>query len=368
MRIERVTLTEIRLPLNFRFETSFGVTRERRILLVRLVADGVEGVGECVAGESPGFSYETVDTAWLVLQDTLVPAVLGQEIATPAELLGRLGTVRGHNMAKAALETAFWDAQARAAGLPLWQLLGGVRRAVPVGVSIGIQPSPAATVAEVDRFLAEGYQRVKLKIKPGWDLEVVRAVRERHPRVALTVDGNSAYTLADLPTFRELDRFQLDYIEQPLAPDDLHDHATLQAHLVTPICLDESIRSPADTRKALATGAARVINVKIGRVGGLLPARQVHDVAQAFGVPVWCGGMLEAGVGRAFNIALATLPGFTLPGDTASASRYWKRDIVHEALEAAEGWMPVPGGPGSGVHVDWEYVARLTARTETLGP
>lgn len=362
MRVESVVLTEIRLPLKFVFQTSFGVTRERRAILVRLVGEGTEGVGECVAMQDAGYSYESVDIAWTALERLIVPRVVGKTFPTPAALAAALAPVRGHAMAKAAVEQALWDALARAWGMPLWQLLGGVRTRIPVGVSIGIQPSIEATLDAIARFLDEGYRRIKLKIQPGWDVALIEAVRERYPDVPLTVDANSAYSLADLPTFKALDRFQLGYIEQPLAYDDLHDHARLQAQLATPICLDESITSPADARKALASDAGRVINVKAGRVGGLLAARQVHDVAEAFGVPVWCGGMLETGVGRAFNLALSSLPNFTLPGDTSSSSRYWERDIVHEPLEAEDGLMEVPGGPGSGVTVAWDYVKTVTVR------
>lgn len=366
MRIDRIELREIALRLKFPFRTSFGVEQDRRILLVSVFADGQEGVAECVAGEFPGYAYETTDTAWHVLQDFVAPKLLGRSFATAAELLHELRFVRGHNMAVAAVEMAFWDAQARALGVPLWQLLGGRLRDIPVGISLGIQDSIEATVELAQRSVAQGYRRVKLKIEPGWDVQMVEAVRAALPDADLTVDANSAYRLTDAPRLRELDAFGLAYIEQPLAHDDLIDHAELQAQLDTAICLDESIHSPDDARKGLAIGAGRVINLKVGRVRGYREARRVHDIAQAFGAPVWCGGMLESGVGRAHNLHLSTLENFTMPGDTSSSSRYWDADIVEEALEAVNGVQRVPGGPGSGVTLRQDLVDRLTRRTQTL--
>ena len=367
MRIERAELRLIRMPLRFRFETSFGTTTQRTILLLTLFGEGLEGYGECVAEEEPLYREETLAGAKALLSDLLLPRVLGRDLPNPEALARDLERVRGNRMAKATLEMAFWDLWARSLGKPLWQLLGGVRRRIPVGVSLGIQPSVEATLEAVERHVAQGYQRVKLKIRPGWDVRVVAAVRERFPDLPLTVDANSAYTLADLRVFVELDRFGLDYIEQPLAYDDLVDHAQLQARLHTPICLDESITSAKEARKALALGAGRVVNVKAGRVGGLGEARRVHDVAEAFDVPVWCGGMLEAGVGRAHNVHLATLPNFRKPGDTASASRYWQTDIVNEPLEASEGWMPVPEGPGIGVTLNRAFLEQVTLQRQLLG-
>ncbi len=366
MRIDRIELREIALRLKFPFRTSFGVEQDRRILLVSVFADGQEGVAECVAGEFPGYAYETTDTAWHVLQDFVAPKLLGRSFATAAELLHELRFVRGHNMAVAAVEMAFWDAQARALGVPLWQLLGGRLRDIPVGISLGIQDSIEATVELAQRSVAQGYRRVKLKIEPGWDVQMVEAVRAALPDADLTVDANSAYRLTDAPRLRELDAFGLAYIEQPLAHDDLIDHAELQAQLDTAICLDESIHSPDDARKGLAIGAGRVINLKVGRVRGYREARRVHDIAQAFGAPVWCGGMLESGVGRAHNLHLSTLENFTMPGDTSSSSRYWDEDIVEEALEAVNGVQRVPAGPGSGVTLRQDLVDRLTRRTQTL--
>lgn len=360
MRVERAELRVVRMPLRFVFETSFGATAERHILLVTLFGEGLEGWGECVADEAPLYREETVETARSVLAGAVLPRVVGRDFANPEALAQAMAPIRGNRMARAAVETAFWDLWARSLGLPLWQLLGGVRREVPVGVSLGIQPSVEATVEAVARHVAQGYRRIKLKIRPGWDVAVVAAVRERFPHVALTVDANGAYRLSDLPVFLALDGMGLEYIEQPLAYDDLHDHALLQARLRTPICLDESIGSARDARIALATGAARIINVKIGRLGGHLEARRVHDVAGAFDAPVWCGGMLEAGIGRAHNLHISSLPGFTLPGDVSSASRYWTRDIVLEPLEARDGMMAVPDGPGIGVTPDRDFLASIT--------
>jgi o-succinylbenzoate synthase len=368
MRIEEIELREIGLRLRFRFETSLGAEQDRRILLVTVRGGGGEGVAECVAGEFPGYSYETTDTAWSVLRDFIAPAVLGRDFATPAQLLNALRCVRGHNMAVAAVEMAFWDLWARSLGLPLWHLLGGVRTDIPVGVSLGIQATPEATADLAVAHVAEGYQRVKLKIKPGWDVAVVRAVRDALPDTELTVDANSAYRLVDAAPLRALDDFGLAYIEQPLAYDDLVDHAELQRQLRTAICLDESIHSAEDARKGLQIGAGRIINVKVGRVRGYTQAKRLHDVAVAFGAPVWCGGMLESGVGRAHNLHLSSLEGFVLPGDTASASRYWDEDIVDPLLDAVEGVQHVPPGPGTGVTLKRDLIGRLTRRVEVVRP
>ena len=356
LTIERAELYLMRLPLRFRFETSFGVQTERQLPLLLLHGGGLTGLAEGVMEALPMYREETTAGALALLQSALLPAVLGRTFANPEALGAALSGWRGNKMAKAMIEMAAWDLWARQLETPLWQLLGGNKTAVEVGVSLGIQESAEATVDSVARHAAEGYRRVKLKIKPGWDVAPVRAVREAFPDLPLTVDANSAYTLADLGKLQALDDFGLDYIEQPLAWDDLHDHAALQARLKTPICLDESITSAVDTRKALSSGAGRVINLKVGRVGGHSEARRIHDVAQSFGVPVWCGGMLESGVGRAHNIHLSTLPNFSKPGDTSSASRYFVPDSVNEPLEAENGMMPVPPGPGIGVSLNREFV------------
>ena len=368
MRIDRIELRQLAVRLKFRFETSFGVEQELSKLLVTVRGEGLEGYGEVTAGNSPGYSYETADTAWLALEHYLLPRVLGRDFASPSQLLETLEPIRGHNMAVAALETAFWDLQARAAGLPLWVMLGGSRTSHPVGASIGIQESVEATVETARAHAEQGYRRLKFKIKPGWDVKPLRAVREALPEMPLTVDANSAYSLTDGRVFEELDELGLDYIEQPLAFDDLVDHAKLQERLATPICLDESVHSPHDARKALELGSGRVINIKLGRVRGLLRSRAVHDVALAFGAPVWCGGMLELGVGRAHNLHLSSLQGFTLPGDTASASRYWEEDIIDRWLDARDGAQEIPDGPGIGVQPDRERLERFTVRSREFVP
>ncbi|UCH24496.1 MAG: o-succinylbenzoate synthase [Trueperaceae bacterium] len=366
MKIERIELCELSVRLRFRFETSFGVEQDLRKILVIVFADGLEGYGEVTAGHFPGYSYETTDTAWVALRDYILPRIVGEDLATPAQLLERLRMIRGHNMAVAALENAFWDLQAKAANLPLWQLLGGVRTEHPVGASLGIQKSIEATVNLAKAHAEQGYRRLKFKIKPGWDVLPLRAVREALPDMNLTVDANSAYRLTDTRTFHELDELGLDYIEQPLAFDDLVDHAVLQRLLQTPICLDESVHSPEDTRKALAMDAGRVINVKVGRVRGHLMARRVHDIALSFGAPVWCGGMLELGVGRAHNLHISSLEGFSLPGDTASASRYWEEDIVDPWLDAEDGIQRIPTGPGLGVELRRDLIERIAVRRHTV--
>ena len=368
MKIVGVELRELAVDLQFRFETSFGVEQDLRKLILVLRADGLEGYGEVTAGTVPGYSYETTATAWTALHDYVLPRVVGRTFATPSQLLAAVGNVRGHNMAVAALETAFWDLQAKAAGMPLWQLLGGVRTEIEVGASLGIQGSVEETVDIARQHLDQGYRRLKFKIKPGWEVEPLSAVREALPDASLTVDANSAYSLNDVAIFHRLDELDLDYIEQPLAHDDLVDHAALQDQLTTAICLDESIHSAADARKALALGSGRVINLKLGRVRGHLESRRVHDVALAFHAPVWCGGMLELGIGRAHNLHLSTLENFTLPGDTASATRYWgQEDIIDQRLDAVDGIQRVPeDGPGLGISLRRDLIERLTVRSAVL--
>ncbi|MDQ3396482.1 MAG: o-succinylbenzoate synthase [Deinococcota bacterium] len=366
MKLESIELREVQMRLRFRFETSFGVEQDMRRLLVTVRGEGLEGYGECTAGSAPGYSYETVDTCWGVLKDHVMPRVLGEDFSSPAQLLNALSAIRGHNMAVAGLETAFWDLQAKAAGLPLWVMLGGERTAHPVGASLGVQPSVEATVELAQAHVGEGYKRLKFKIKPGWDVKPLQAVREALPETPLTVDANSAYRLTDARIFAALDALNLDYIEQPLAHDDLVDHAELQRLLATPLCLDESIHAPEDARKGLQLGSGRIINIKVGRLRGHLMARRTHDVAVSFGAPVWCGGMLETGVGRAHNLHLSSLAGFSLPGDTASASRYWQEDIVTPWLDAVDGVQSIPEGPGIGVSLKRDLIERVTARVETF--
>lgn len=362
LHITRAEMFLLKLPLKFRFETSFGVQTAKTVPLIVLHgANGEVGLGEGVMEDAPMFREETVTGALYLLKELFLPAVLGQSFANPQAMMLKLSGFRGNPMAKAMLEAAAWDLWARTLGVPLARLLGGVRTQVAVGVSLGIQESEAATVQAVETHLGQGYRRIKLKIKPGWDVQPVRAVRTAFPDIALTVDANSAYTLEHTRTFQNLDAYGLDYIEQPLAYDDLLDHAALQRRVATPLCLDECIVSAETARKALGLDAGRVINVKQGRVGGVAESLRLHDVAQAFSVPLWCGGMLESGVGRALNIHLSTLPGFTKPGDTASASRYWERDVINEPLEMVGGYQQVPMGPGLGVTLNREFVTRVAS-------
>jgi O-succinylbenzoate synthase len=369
MKIERVTLREIAMPLVHFFETSFSRTTERHMILVEAAAGGVSGWGEVTAGENPFYNEEWTGSAWPLLRDYAIPRVLGRELAGAADVYPLTAHIRGHKMARGGLEAAIWDLEARQKGVPLWQAIGGgARREIPCGVSIGIQDSIAQLLETIDRELAAGYQRIKMKIKPGHDIDAVRQVRERFPAIKLMVDANSAYTLADTEHLRKLDDYYLMMIEQPLAHDDIIDHAQLQATLQTPICLDESIRTAHHAEQAIKMRACGIINIKLGRVGGFAEAKRVHDVAQAAGVPVWCGGMLEAGIGRAHNIALATLPYFVLPGDVSASRRYWKRDIVQPAVETTtHGSIVVRDEPGFGYALDHDYIRSLTLRQETIG-
>jgi O-succinylbenzoate synthase len=362
--IERIELRTVRLPLNEPFETSFGRIDSRLIFLVAINGGGETGWGEVVAAEEPLYSYETVGTALHVIRDYLAPAILGEPLRDISDLAQRLAPFRGHNMAKAGLELAFMDLLARLKCQSLSTLIGGTRERIPVGVSLGIQPSLDHLLERVDRYLALGYQRIKLKIKPGWDIAIVREVRRQNPDILLSVDANAAYTLADVDHLRQLDDFNLLMIEQPLEYDDLVDHAQLQAKLSTAICLDESITGINRAKQALDLGSCRIINIKIGRVGGYSQAVGIHDLCYARGIPVWCGGMLESGIGRAHNIALASLPGFVLPGDISASARYFARDlIVPEVTVGRDGTVIAPLGPGLGFNVDLEYII---ARTETL--
>jgi o-succinylbenzoate synthase len=367
IKADAVELRLVRLPLNEPFETSFGRLTSRLIFLVSVEADGVKGWGEVVALEEPRYTYETFGTALHVLRDYLAPALLSRPLAGLDELAARLAPFRGHNMAKAGLELAYLDLLARRQRVPLAQLLGGIRSHVAVGVSLGIQPSLPDLLARIEHYLGLGYQRIKLKIKPGWDVGVVAEVRRHYPDLLLSVDANSAYTLDDRDHLKKLDDFDLLMIEQPLDHDDLLDHAALQAEMTTPLCLDESITSPRRARQALQLGSCQMINIKVGRVGGYSQALAIHDLCLKENVPVWCGGMLESGVGRAHNIALASLPGFTLPGDISASSRYFARDLIEpEVVVSAGGLVEVPRGVGMGFEVDYDYVARCTEVTERI--
>lgn len=368
MNITKIELREIRLRLVHFFETSFGRTIERRIMLVRVEdRDGAEGWGECTAGEGPFYCEEWIDSAWEAARGFLAPMVLGKDIESAAGVDGLMRRARGNRMAKGAIETACWDLEAKRAGRPLWRHLGGVRTEIACGVSIGIQDSHDALIEKIETELAAGYQRIKIKVKPGWDREVVERVRTRFPDIALMVDANSAYTLEDAPLLRALDEHNLMMIEQPLAFDDMLDHAELQKQIKTPVCLDESVRSAEDARKAIALGACRIINVKLGRVGGHAEARRVEQVCRESGVPVWCGGMLESGIGRAHNIAMATLEGFTLPGDVSASARYWGEDIIEPPVNiTSRGTILAPDAPGIGFEVKRDRIDALTVRVETL--
>jgi len=349
------------------FETSMDRTIARRIVLVQADVDGVMGWAECVAGEAPYYSPETADTAWMVLRDFLWPMIKGKDFASASGVWDLLGRVRGHNMAKAALEAAVWDAEAKQKGVPLAKLIGGVREEIACGVSIGIKESLDELAAVVQKELAAGYQRIKIKIKPGYDLAPVRRLRQDFPRIKLMVDANSAYTLDDLPFLKQLEGFYLMMIEQPLGWNDLYSHIELQKKLETPICLDECIHSEEHARAAIELGACKIINIKLGRVGGHTVARRIHDLCQQHGIPVWCGGMLESGIGRAHNIALSTLPNFSLAGDVAASKRYWEEDLIlPEVTVSAQGTIRVPTSPGIGFAPRVDRIDKLTVRKERL--
>jgi O-succinylbenzoate synthase len=369
MKINRVEFREIRLPLVHFFETSFGRTTERRIVLVRVVdADGAEGWGECTAGEGPFYCEEWTESAWSVLVSYLAPMVLGREVEGANSIFSLMKAVRGNRMAKAALETACWDLEAKRKGVPLWKHLGGVRREIACGVSIGIQDTPETLLEKIERELDAGYQRIKIKIKPGWDVNILEKVRARFPSIQLMGDANSAYRLTDAALFRRMDEFDLMMIEQPLAYDDMLDHAKLQREIETPICLDESIRTPEDAGHAIELEACRIINVKLGRVGGHSEARRTERVCRESDIPVWCGGMLESGVGRAHNIAMATLEGFSLPGDVSASSRYWEEDIIEPPVTVTpKGTIIASDAPGLGYEIKRERIDRLTVRSESIG-
>ena len=369
IKIEQVVLHQIQLPLVHFFETSFGRTYHRDIILVEVRADGVSGWGEVTAGENPFYNEEWTDSAWPLVRDYAAPRVVGKQLASANSVAPLTSHIRGHNMARGGLEAAVWDLEANQLGIPLWQHIGGgSRREIPCGVSIGIQDSVEQLLEKIEGELAAGYQRIKMKIKPGWDVDVVGRVRERFPQTRLMVDANSAYTLNDIALLKQLDAFHLMMMEQPLAHDEILDHVTLQRELQTPICLDECLRSAHQTEQALRLGAGQIVNIKLGRVGGFREAKLVHDVALAAGVPVWCGGMLEAGIGRAHNIALATLPNFVLPGDVSASSRYWARDIIEPAVTvSAQGTIAIRDEPGFGYAIDHDYLHHVTVRKEAIG-
>jgi len=365
--IDAVHLREINMPLAFPFETSFGLTTTRRILLVEIESGGLTAWGECVAGEHPYFSDECIDTAWIVTENELAPRLLGKEIAGGGSCPDLFRQVRGHRMAKAALENAVWELEAQQKRVPLAKLLGGTRSVIPCGVSIGIQASPAALMETIAKELEAGYQRIKLKCKPGWDTTIFEAVRARWPEILLSCDANSAYRIADIEHIAEWDQFKLLMIEQPLWYDDFYFHSMLQKRLETAICLDESIRNRRDALAAIDMESCRILNIKVGRVGGFSEAIAVHNVAAERGIPVWCGGMLETGIGRAHNIALSSLGNFSLPGDVSASARYWAEDIIEpEVTVSAKGEIKVPRGVGCGFTVRRERIEALTVRRQTL--
>src|SRR5579862_263846 len=363
MRIENIELRELRMRLKAPFETSSEVTWDRRILLVDVGMDGLHGWAEITAAEDPFYNSETTETAWHMIKDFIVPSVLGKEIDRAAEIADLLQPIRGHEMAKAGIENAVWDIEAQQKNLPLAKLLGGTRDEIPCGVSIGIQDSIPTLLSKIENELRAGYQRIKLKIKPGKDVPVVAAVRERYPKIRLMVDANSAYRLEDLETLKSLDQHGLMMIEQPLAWDDIYQHSRLQAQLQTPICLDECIHNASHADAAIKLGACRIINIKLGRVGGHSQAKRVHDTCLHDSIPVWCGGMLESGVGRAHNIAMSTLPGFVLPGDVSASQRYWHEDIIDPEVEVTpDGTIRLGEAPGLGYAVRKKKVDELTVR------
>jgi o-succinylbenzoate synthase len=363
MRIEAIVLREIRMRLKAPFETSFGVTQDRRILLVEVVVDGVSGWGEVTTIESPSYNSETTDTAWHVISEFIVPRLIGAELDRAVEIAPLLSAIRGHQMAKAGVENAVWHAEAELKGMSLAKLLGGTLDEITCGVSLGIRENPQALVRKVEEELLSGYQRIKLKIKPGKDLDFVAAVRKEFPHIRLSVDANSAYSLQDTGHLKQLDQFDLLMIEQPLQWDDIYSHAKLQSQMRTAICLDECINNAAHALAAIEQGACRILNIKLGRVGGHSGARQIHDLCRQHSLPVWCGGMLESGVGRAHNIAMSTLPNFTLPGDVSASQRYWQEDIIEPEVEVSlRGTIRVAASPGLGYAVRRDLVDRLTVR------
>jgi O-succinylbenzoate synthase len=367
MRIDAIVLREIRMPLVEPFVTSFGETTDRRVLLAEIRAEGMVGWGECVAGEHPYFSAESIDTAWVILMQELAPMLAASPVEHGGDCPKIFKKVRGNPMAKAALENAIWDLEAQIEKAPLYELLGGTKKRIACGVSIGMQPTMEQQLLKVEREVNAGYQRIKLKCQPGWDVEMLEAVRKRWPKIMLSVDANSAYRMRDFDHLVDFDRFDLLMIEQPLWADDFYYHSMLQKRLETAICLDESIRNRRDALAAIDMESCRIINIKNGRVGGFSEAIAVHNAAMERGIPVWCGGMLETGIGRAHNIALSTLPGFTLPGDVSASKRYWAEDIIEPEVEvSSKGEITVPTTAGRGFEVKTGLVEKLTVRREEI--
>jgi O-succinylbenzoate synthase len=365
--LDRIILRKLRMRLKAPFTTSFGTMQDKDFILVECVdRHGMNGWGESVAFTEPWYSEETVQTNSHMIEDFLIPLLGDKPIMHPDEVNGRFSSIRRNNMAKAALEGAIWDIYAQKKDLPLAVALGGGKNEIDVGISIGIQDSVNDLLKAIEHFLSQGYKRIKMKIKPGWDVNVIQEVRRHFPDTPLMADANSAYRLEDVEQLKQLDEFGLTMIEQPLAHDDIVDHASLQAQLTTPICLDESIHSLEDAQKAVELGSCKIINVKIGRVGGLTESKKIHDYCQKQGIPVWCGGMLESGIGRAHNIALTTLPQFVLPGDTAGSERYWERDIIDPEVVVRGGTIEVPSRPGLGYEVNRDVLDQFTVESKTI--
>jgi len=369
MQIERIELVLLKLPYVHFFETSFGREYERTFIITKVWGDGLCGYGEVVASRAPLYSSETTGTAWHVLKDFLIPLVFQESLSGPKEFYRAVQRFRGNAMAKSGLELALWDLAAKKEGLPLWKIYGGVKQEIPTGVSCGIEDSIPDLLDRVQSYLEEGYQRIKIKIKPGWDLDVCAAVREKFPEILLQVDANGAYGPADTEHLKKLDAFGLLMIEQPFAPHDLWDHARLQKLMKTPLCLDESILTEDSARQAYEMGSCRIVNIKVGRVGGIVEARKIHDFCQAHGIPVWCGGMLESGIGRAHNLHLASLPNFLFPNDLSASNRYYSRDLVEPQIELSPGSViGVPRGPGIGVSPVEERIREATLQSEVFKP
>jgi O-succinylbenzoate synthase len=368
MQIKTVELTEINLPLVHFFETSFGRTYKRRIILVRVEdSEAAEGWGEITCGESPGYSDEWTDSAWVTAEKILAPMVVGKQVESAAGVWDLMKWARGHRMAKSGIETACWDLEAKKLGVPLWRHLGGVNQVIECGVSIGIQDTIEQLLDKIRVELDAGYKRIKIKISPRWDYDVIKAVRAEFGDILLMGDANSAYTLDDIDKLHSLDEFELMMLEQPLPYDDIIDHATLQRQIRTPICLDEPIKSPDDARKAIDLGSGKIINLKNGRVGGHTQSKQVEEICRNAGIPVWCGGMLESGIGRAHNIAISTLAGYTMPGDVSASKRYWHEDIIEPAVEVSpHGTITAPEAPGIGFEIQKNRIDKVAARRSVI--
>ncbi|MFC2164342.1 o-succinylbenzoate synthase [Acidobacteriota bacterium] len=369
MSIERIELSLLELPYVHFFETSFGREEERTFILVKVFADGEVGYGEVVADKGPLYSYESTSTAWLVLKEFLIPQVFSQYVEDPSEFYEAIQIFKGHPMAKAGLELALWDLHGKKKGLPLWKIFGGTKQEIPSGVSVGIQDTVEQLVERISFFLDEGYQRIKIKIKPDWDVAVCRQVRSELGDIPLQADANGGYTIADMELLKQLDEFALQMLEQPFPAYDMWDHRKLQMAMKTPICLDESAVSAETVRKAIEMGSCQIINIKVGRVSGIVEAIKIHDHCQEKGIPVWCGGMLESGIGRAHNLHLATLPNFQLPNDLSASKRYYKEDLIEPAVDITpQGTVKVPDLPGIGVNPQEDRIAKATLKKEVFSP